>query len=240
MSRRILITDTTTAGAPQGRLGTRLLQGAFGVASRPMVRDVAGKLFGGHSKDADLSPYDAPAPSGVPTDKGTSSPSGSSPLLALGAVGIVLGASAIVGRRNAPDPSHPGIRRWYRRLDKPGFTPPDAAFGAVWPVLETGLAVGGYRLLRRPSAPARNVAVGLWLLNSAMVGGWTQLFFREKRLGASAAASGAMVATGAAYVAIAAEVDKPAAATAVPFVAWLAFATLLAGRIWRDNPAGAR
>lgn len=121
-------------------------------------------------------------------------------------------------------------------MDKPGYTPPDAAFGAVWPVLETGLAVGGYRLLRRPSGMARNAAVGLWLLNTAMVGGWTQLFFREKRLGASAAASGAMVATSAAYVATAAKVDRPAAAAALPFVAWLGFATLLAEHIWRDNP----
>jgi len=164
-------------------------------------------------------------------------PGALSPLLALGAVGLVLGVSAVVGRRNAPDPSHPDTRRWYRELRKPGFTPPDKAFGAVWPVLETGLAVGGYRLLRRPSGPARNAAVGLWLLNTAMVGGWTQLFFRERQLGASAAASGAMVATSAAYVATAARVDKPAAAAAVPFVAWLGFATLLAERIWRDNPA---
>jgi len=156
-------------------------------------------------------------------------------LAALATVGVVLGASALVGRRNAPDPSHPGIRRWYRRLDKPGYTPPDAAFGAVWPVLETGLAVGGYRLLRHPAGRARNAAIGLWLANSAMVGGWTQLFFRQKRLGASAAASGAMVATGAAYVMAAAKVDRPAAAMGVPFVAWLGFATLLAERIWRDN-----
>ncbi|RYZ95062.1 MAG: tryptophan-rich sensory protein, partial [Moraxellaceae bacterium] len=41
---------------------------------------------------------------------------------------------------NAPDPSHPGTRRWYNRLDKPGFTPPDAVFGAVWPLLENILA----------------------------------------------------------------------------------------------------
>ena len=160
-----------------------------------------------------------------------------STLAALGTVGLVLGVSAIVGRRNAPDPSHPGIRRWYRRLDKPGYTPPDAAFGAVWPVLQTGLAVGGYRLLRRPWGTKRNAAIGLWLLNTAMVGGWTQLFFRKKRLGASAAMSGAMVAIGAAYVAAAATVDRLAAAAAVPFVAWLDFATLLAERIWRDNPA---
>lgn len=223
---------------PHSRLGIRLLHGVLKVASRPTVRGIAGKLFGGRSKDVDLSRYDQPWPGGAaPIEPPAAPPEGLSPILALAAVGVVLGASAFIGRRNAPDPSHPGIRRWYRRLDKPGFTPPDAAFGAVWPVLETGLAVGGYRLLRRPAGGARNAAVGLWLLNTAMVGGWTQLFFREKRLGASAAASGAMVATGAAYVAAAAKVDRPAAVAAVPFVAWLGFATLLAERIWRHNPA---
>jgi tryptophan-rich sensory protein len=225
---------------PHSRLGIRLLHGALSVASRPAVRGVAGKLFGGRSKDIDLSRYDTLTAEGSAIAASLPSPTGLSPLLALGAVGLVLGASAVVGRRNAPDPSHPRIRRWYRRLDKPGFTPPDAAFGAVWPVLETGLAVGGYRLLRQPFGRTRNAAVGLWLLNTAMVGGWTQLFFREKRLGASAAASGAMVATGAAYVATAARVDRTAATVAVPFVAWLGFATLLAERIRRDNPEEGR
>lgn len=231
---------------PHSRTGIRILHGVLAAASRPAVRSVSGKLFGGRSKDPDLSRYDEPNDVAPTTTMGavaaaSEPPSGAlSPLVALGAVGLVLGASALVGRRNAPDPSHPAIRRWYRRLDKPGFTPPDAAFGAVWPILETGLAIGGYRLLRRPSGPARNAAVGLWLLNTAMVGGWTEIFFREKRLGASAAASGAMVATSAAYVAAAARVDRPAAAAGVPFAAWLGFATLLATRIWRDNPADVR
>lgn len=225
---------------PHSRSGIRLLHGALSVASRPAVRGVAGKLFGGRSKDVDLSRYDTPASKDWPNASGLPLSTGLSPVLALAAVSVVLGISALVGRRNAPDPSHPGIRRWYRRLDKPGYTPPDVAFGAVWPVLETGLAVGGYRLLRQPSGTARNAAVGLWLLNTAMIGGWTQLFFRERRLGASAAASGAMIATGAAYVATAAKVDRPAAAVAVPFVAWLGFATLVAERIWRDNPEKGR
>lgn len=34
--------------------------------------------------------------------------------------------------------------------------------------------------------------------------------------------------------------DRPAAAAGVPFVVWLGFATLLAERIWRDNPAQRR
>ncbi len=231
---------------PQSRTGIRLLHTALAVSSRPAFRGVAGKMFGGNSAEPDLSGYDgAGGPDRAlvatrPRQGAPSLPGGLSPLLAAGAVGLVLGASAIVGRRNAPDPSHPDIRRWYRRLDKPGFTPPDAVFGAVWPVLEAGLAAGGYRLLRRPSGTARNAAVGLWLLNTAMVGGWTQLFFREQRLGSSAAASGAMVASSAAYVATAARVDRPAAAAGVPFFAWLGFATLLATKIWHDNPAKRR
>nr|AGU10182.1 hypothetical protein [uncultured organism] len=69
-------------------------------------------------------------------------PKGMLPLVAGGIVMGVLGLSAVIGRRNAPDPSHPGIRKWYRHLDKPGFTPPDAVFGIAWPMLEAGLAVG--------------------------------------------------------------------------------------------------
>jgi tryptophan-rich sensory protein len=153
------------------------------------------------------------------------------------AVAAVLGASALVGRRNAPDPSHPATRRWYARLRKPGFTPPAPVFGAAWPALEAGLAVSGYRLLRAPAGPARDAAVGLWLAETAMVGGWTELFFRRHRLGASAAASGAMTAGAVGLVAVAARVDRPSAALAAPFAAWLAFATVLAESIRERNPA---
>ena len=152
------------------------------------------------------------------------------------AVAAVLGAGAALGRRNAPDASHPQVRRWYRRLRKPGFTPPDAVFGAVWPVLETGLAIGGYRLLRRPSGPARNAAVGLWLVETAMVGGWTELFFRRHALTAGTAAAAAMTAGAAGLVATSARVDRGATAMAVPFAAWLGFATLLTERIRERNP----
>ncbi len=79
------------------------------------------------------------------------------------------------------------------------------------------------------------MAMGLWLVTIAMVGGWTQIFFGERRLGARAVASAAMLATGADYVVAAARVDRPAAAAALPFVAWLGFATLLAKQVWGRN-----
>lgn len=162
---------------------------------------------------------------------------GLSKLLAGSIVVGVLGLSSAIGRRNAPDPSHPDIRNWYRGLEKPSFTPPDAAFGAVWPVLETGMAVGGYRLLRHAPSVRRNASIGLWLATTVMIGGWTEIFFRERALAGSAAASGAMLATTAAYVATTRKVDRVAQATAVPLLGWLAFATVLATRIWQRNPA---
>ncbi|MBD8549392.1 MULTISPECIES: TspO/MBR family protein [unclassified Sphingomonas] len=176
-----------------------------------------------------------PVASPVPTHAPPPPPALSRTAAALIVVSV-LGVSAAIGRRNAPDPSHPRTRRWYKRLDKPSYTPPDAVFGAVWPVLETGLAVGGYRLLRQPSGPRRTSAVGLWLLNTAMVGGWTEIFFRKRALRSGAVVAGTMVATGGAYVAAAAKVDRPAALLGVPFVGWLGFATLLATRISARNP----
>jgi len=147
----------------------------------------------------------------------------------------VLSASALLGRRNATDPSHPRTRRWYQWLDKPGLTPPDAVFGVVWPLLETGLAVGGYRLLRQPPGSARNAAAGLWLVNSALIGGWTELFFRKHALAPSAALSGVMTVCGTAFVIAAARTDRTAATLGLPLTAWLGFATLMATDIWRAN-----
>lgn len=107
----------------------------------------------------------------------------------------------------------------------------------MWPVLETGLAAGGYRLLRRLPTPMRDAAVGLWRANAAVVGGWTELFFRRRALGASTAAVDAMTMGAGALVAAAARVERPTAALAVPFAVWLGFATLLSERIRERNPA---
>jgi tryptophan-rich sensory protein len=152
----------------------------------------------------------------------------------------VLGASALLGRRNAPEPGHPSVDRWYRRLRKPDYTPPNPVFALVWPLLETGMAVGGYRLLRHAPSPERSAALSLWLGASAMIGGWTELFFRRHALGPSTAAAAAMTGAGVAFVATAARVDRPAALAGVPFTAWLALATVLAEGVRRRNRGAAR
>lgn len=97
------------------------------------------------------------------------------------------------------------------------------------------MAVGGYRLLRRPGTWSRNAAVGLWLITSGAIGGWTEIFFRRHALATSAAAAAAITATSAAYVAAARKVDRPAALAGVSLTIWLGFATVLADAVRRRN-----
>lgn len=134
-----------------------------------------------------------------------------------------------------PAPTHPQTLAWYANLKKPGFKPPDAAIPMAWLALETGLAWGAYRLLRHPASPPRTRALLAWAVNVAMIGGWSRLFFRHKNLPVSTVAAAAMVATGAAYVAQARRVDPPAARAGVPYVGWVAFATVLTATIWAMN-----
>ena len=161
--------------------------------------------------------------------------SGLSPLAA-GAVALgTVVAAAMVGGRSSPTPDHPRTRLWYRNLEKPGFTPPPPAYAVAWTGIQAGLAYGGYRLLRRPPSSRRTLALTLWGVNQAAIAGWSEVFFGHRAPGAGTLAAGAMIGTAAGYVAAAAREDDVAAATGVPLVAWVSFATLLAEEIWRRN-----
>jgi len=160
---------------------------------------------------------------------------GLSPLAAAAIAGGAMALSGFLGRRYSPDREHPAIDRWYHGLQKPSFTPPDTVFGAVWPALEALLAVGGYRLLREPSHPDRDWALAFWAVNLAMIPGWTKIFFGERSLAGGLGAAAAQLGAGLAYVENARRVDGVAAACGVPYVAWLAFANVVAEEVWRRN-----
>lgn len=156
------------------------------------------------------------------------------------AVAALLASSAFIvplalSASSSPTPNHPRTFLWYRRLRKPDFKPPDAAIPIAWTAIESALAFAGYRLLRRRASPARNRSLGWLGANVFAIGGWSRLFFGARNLPASTVAAAAMVGSGAAYVATAHPVDRKAALAGVPFVAWVAFATVLTGAIWRRN-----
>lgn len=165
----------------------------------------------------------------------TTNEAGMSRGLAAGlAIGAVVAALA-VGGRSSPTPDNPGTRRWYRKLDKPGFTPPKPVFPIAWTGIETALAYGGYRLMREEPSPQRTAALAFWAANQVGIAGWSEVFFGQREPGWATVASAALGATAAGYVITANKVDPPAARAGIPLVAWVAFATLLSEEIWRRN-----
>ena len=152
-------------------------------------------------------------------------------LVSLGAVG----GAALIGRSTGPQ--HPREAIWYARLDKPRFTPPGAVIGAAWGGLDLLLATSGARLLSAPPSLERSAALLFWSLNVAGIAGYPWVFFKQKRLGASALTVACMLASARAAVATASKVDRVAAWSAMPLVGWLAFAGLLSEELWRRNPA---
>ena len=153
---------------------------------------------------------------------------------AVAAAAAVL-AAARVGAMYNPGPGQPRTASWYARLQKPGFTPSGAVIGAAWTGLDVLLCVAGYRLLSAPPTPERNVAVGFWAASITGLAGWPFLFFGRKRIGASLAALGGMLASATGAVLTASRVDALAASAIAPLVGWLGFAGLLNEEIWRRN-----
>jgi translocator protein len=153
----------------------------------------------------------------------------------LGATALAVAAAAGTGSIASPN----RVPAWYARLRKPAYQPPGAAFPVVWTALYGDIAVTSaavidrFRVAGQPDRARRYAAaLGANLLLNA---GWSWLFFRYHRLGASALGAAALTASSVDLTRRAAQADPRAAAALSPYPLWCAFATVLATHIWRLN-----
>ena len=124
---------------------------------------------------------------------------------------------------------------WYRRLRKPSWQPPPAAFPAVWTPLYILLAIAGTRVLNGTAGSDRAAFARAYGVNLILNAGWTAMFFRARNPKAALGEIGALNLSNALLLRRAARADGAAAAALVPYVAWTAFATCLNGAIVRLN-----
>jgi len=147
------------------------------------------------------------------------------------AVAAAAGTGSIASARSVPV--------WYARIRKPSYRPPNTAFPIVWTALYTDIAATSAVVIDRLRAAgeddeARRYAAALGL-NLLLNAGWSWLFFRYHKLGASALGAAALTASGADLARRAARADRRAGAALSPYPLWCAFATVLATEIWRLN-----
>lgn len=124
---------------------------------------------------------------------------------------------------------------FYGQLSQPAWAPPPWVFGPVWTLLYTLMAVSFWRVLRQ--RPRHTAAMTLFLVQLGVNALWSWLFFRW-HLGAVAFGwivllLGLIIATLASFW----RISRAAAVLLVPYLGWVAFASVLSWAIWRANPS---
>jgi translocator protein len=124
---------------------------------------------------------------------------------------------------------------WYAALNKPAWNPPDWIFGPVWTALYTMMAVAAWLVWRRGGFAGQGRPLGLFLAQLALNALWTPLFFGLRQPGVAFAEIlllwVAILATLLAFW----PVSRAAAWLLAPYLAWVSFAAVLNGTLWRLN-----
>lgn len=153
------------------------------------------------------------------------------PSQALGLAGwlLVAFATAAVGAVASVDAA-----KFYAQLSKPSWALPAGVFGPVWTVLYALMGVAAWLVWRSPGP--KRLALGLFAVQLAANALWSWLFFAW-HLGALAAVEvlvllALIVATIGAFW----RTSRAAALLLLPYLFWVAFASLLTWTVWRSNP----
>ncbi len=128
--------------------------------------------------------------------------------------------------------SAPGVAGWYRTIAKPWWNPPNWVFPVAWSLLFLLMGVAFYRVLRAPStSPWRRASIVFFALQLVMNVSWSLSFF-----GAHSPVLGLVVVVPFWLLILATQqtfsrVDRAAGWLLVPYLGWVAFATVLNAKI---------
>jgi translocator protein len=137
----------------------------------------------------------------------------------------VVGGGSLIGAGTAPG-------AWYAALDKPFFDPPDWLFGPVWTVLYILIAIAGWRIWTRQRTGG---AMTAWWVQLGLNFLWSPVFFTLQMPGLAVLVVLALLASIVVFMRLAWERDRVSAWLFAPYLAWVAFATLLNVSIWWLN-----
>ncbi len=149
--------------------------------------------------------------------------------IAIAAIPLLVGAGGAAASR-------PGIRDWYRTIQRPDWDPPDRVFGPVWTALYAMMGVALVEVVRSDRERiARQMGLGLFAVQLLLNFGWSWIFFVEHDL------RGALIEIIALWLAIVATTvafgttSRRAGLLLLPYLGWVSFAAILTAEIWRLN-----
>ncbi len=133
-------------------------------------------------------------------------------------------------------PTSGAVRHWYPTLVRPSFAPPTWVFGPVWTTLYVMMGVASWLVWRQGlERPGVSTALTLYAVQLAFNFAWSWLFFGMRRSFLALLDILVLLALiGATALHFAAE-SRAAALLMAPYLAWVAFATVLNGAFWWLN-----
>lgn len=129
----------------------------------------------------------------------------------------------------------PAVAEWYPTLTLPDWRPPNAAFPLVWTALYVLMAAGAWLVWRSAPLAVTRGALVLFLLQLVANSAWSFLFFgaRSPLLGLICIAL--LVVLIVLMLLAFRRIERLAALLNLPYLAWVAFATLLNAWIYAQN-----
>lgn len=145
-------------------------------------------------------------------------------------VGICLGIGGLGGAV-----TNTSVTTWYSTLAKPSFNPPNWIFGPVWTALYVMMGVAAWRVWRAADQNTARGPLAVFALQLAVNLGWSVAFFGLRDPGLAVAVILVLDLLVLATALMFQRIDGLAAMLLVPYLAWIAFATVLNVTIWRLN-----
>lgn len=127
------------------------------------------------------------------------------------------------------------VETWYPALQKPPFNPPSWVFGPVWTTLYILMGIAGWRVWRRRGFAGRPRALTLFAVQLALNLAWSFLFFGLQQIGLALVEILVLLLAIGATTILFWRIDRLAGMLFVPYLLWVAYASLLNAALWWLN-----
>ena len=125
---------------------------------------------------------------------------------------------------------------WFDALEKPAFMPPGWTFGLVWTLLYICLGLALALLLHAKGARFRGLVIAIFLVQMACNYAWSPLFFAWHQIGGALILIAVMIFLTVVVAVLAWPIRRGVSLLLVPYLLWLAFASVLTLEIGWLNP----
>ena len=139
---------------------------------------------------------------------------------------ICFGVSALGAAATASS-----VGDWYQQLHKPPFNPPDQVFAPVWSAIYLLIAIAGWRVWRLPASPQRRRALWVYGVQLLLNLCWSLLFFGMRQPWFALFEIVVLESVILCNLLLFWRIERLAGMLLLPYLLWVAFATLLNGAI---------